>query len=210
MTTDNSQVNDDELGIGTATRLMTIEAEEDGSLQVEAQFFANVRLFYETTVKTIVTKSPFQDQKLTDLQVLNPATRLSVSIASVIRLATRFADMSPEDLDMVLSQLRDYKTAPSDQLPSFSGDLDNLWHQMGRLLMPGDISQLRFGKLFELVKVLLVLPHGNADPERLFSIVGKIETEQRGRLLPSTVHDLISVKINALSGSPCYEAGETF
>ena len=32
--------------------------------------------------------------------------------------------------------------------------------------------------------------------------------EQRGSLLPATVHDVISVKMNALSGTPCYQAGD--
>ena len=81
---------------------------------------------------------------------------------------------------------------------------------MESLPLPGDTSQLRFGKLVQLVKILLVLPHGNADPECLFSIVSKIETEQRGRLLPSTVRDLVSVKVNTLCGSPCYEVGGKF
>ena len=43
-----------------------------------------------------------------------------------------------------------------------------------------------------------------ADPERLFSMVSKIETDQRSSLLPSTVADLISVKVN--TSSECYES----
>ena len=62
----------------------------------------------------------------------------------------------------------------------------------------------RFGNLAKLCKILLVLPHGNADPERLFSMVSKIETDQRSSLLPSTVADLISVKAN--TSSECYES----
>ena len=53
------QVNNDELGVGNATRLMLIGAEEDGSVDVE-QRFKNVRLFDESTVKKIMAKFPFQ------------------------------------------------------------------------------------------------------------------------------------------------------
>ena len=45
---------------------------------------------------------------------------------------------------------------------------------------------------------------GGWDPERLFSMVSKIETDQRSSLLPSTVADLISVKLN--TSSECYES----
>ena len=58
--------------------------------------------------------------------------------------------------------------------------------------------------LSKLAKVLLVLPHSNADPERLFSMVRKIETELRGNLDPSTVCDLLSVKVN--NDQPCYDS----
>ena len=67
---------------------------------------------------------------------------------------------------------------------------------MSRFLKPGDSSQKRFSNLVQLCKILLVLPHSNADPERLFSMVQKVETDQRGSLKPSTVRDLISVKMN--------------
>ena len=67
-----------------------------------------------------------------------------------------------------------------------------------------DQTIYRFGNLTKLCKILLVLPHGNADPERLFSMVSKIETDQRSSLLPSTVADLISVKVN--TSSECYES----
>ena len=56
---------------------------------------------------------------------------------------------------------------------------------MGELPQPaGDVDAKRFGNLTESCKVLLILPHSTADPERLFSMIGKME---RSSLLPSTV-----------------------
>ena len=67
-------------------------------------------------------------------------------------------------------------------------------------------TQKRFGNLVRLWKTLLVLPHSNADPERLFSMVQKVETEQRASLNPATVHDLLSVKMNTdLSCFNCHQ-----
>ena len=78
---------------------------------------------------------------------------------------------------------------------------------MSEITTLGDQSICRLANLAEelLCKTLLVLPHGNADPERLFSMVNKIETDQRSSLLPSTVSDLISVTIPL-----CYESGSPF
>ena len=67
-----------------------------------------------------------------------------------------------------------------------------------------DLDTFHFSMLSKLAKVLLVLPHSNADPERLFSMVRKIETELRGNLDPSTVCDLLSVKVN--NDQPCYDS----
>ena len=51
----------------------------------------------------------------------------------------------------------------------------------------GEVGEKRYGNLADFSKLLLVLPHSTADPERLFSIIGKIDTSQRSSLLPSTV-----------------------
>ena len=62
---------------------------------------------------------------------------------------------------------------------------------------PGDTSQKRFSNLSRPCKTLLVLPYSNADTEQLFSMVQKVETEQRGSLNPSIVQYLIRVKMNS-------------
>ena len=77
------------------------------------------------------------------------------------------------------------------------------------MAMPEDTSRLWFKNLTDLIKTLLVLPHGNVNPRRLFSMDGKVQTEQRGSfILATTVRDVISVKMNALNGTPCYQAGD--
>ena len=56
-------------------------------------------------------------------------------------------------------------------------------------------SSFVYANLARLAKILLVLPHSNADPERLFSMLGKIETQSRSLLSPSTTCDLLTVKL---------------
>ena len=115
-----------------------------------------------------------------------------------------------------MMEFRDYRVAPDCQLPAFvsgpsdvtesestSGTLDNFWAAMGELRSITDSTLLRFGTLSHLAKIMLVLPHSNADPERLFSMVRKIDTEQRRRLDPSTLCDLLCIKIN--NDNVCYD-----
>ena len=68
---------------------------------------------------------------------------------------------------------------------------------------PQDESELRFSKPSGLAKTALVLPHSNADPERLFSMVKKIETSQRSHLKAETTSNLISCKYN--NPAACFE-----
>ena len=113
-----------------------------------------------------------------------------------------------EQLDNITAEFLDYRSTPDDQLPSFNinddAAIEVFWH-MSKIT---GISEQRFGHLAQLCEILTVLPHANADPERLFSMVNKVETEQRSSLHASTVQDLTSVKVNV--SQPCYDTGELF
>ena len=114
-----------------------------------------------------------------------------------------------------MMEFRDYRGAPHGELPTLVSEpledtgsevtcgLENIWAAMGELKSITDSALLRFGTLSHLAKILLVLPHSNADPERLFSMVRKIDTEQRRRLDSSTVCDLLCSEIN--NDSACYD-----
>ena len=83
-------------------------------------------------------------------------------------------------------ELRDYRSTPSDQLPVFdaeeSGAIEHFWAAMAKVHSIIDLEVFRFSALFKFAQILLVLPHSNADPECLFSMVRKIETEERWQL----------------------------
>ena len=147
---------------------------------------------------------------MTDLSLLDPRQRENVSPASVVHLCSRFFTACPsEQRDDILSEFRDFRATPDEYLPTLdfpttdSSGIESFWMAMSEITL-SDQTIYRFGNLAKLCKILLVLPHGNADPERLFSMVSKIETDQRSSLLPSTVADLISVKVN--TSSECYES----
>ena len=205
----NNQVVDDELGVGTSTRLLLcgeLEDEVTGTI-TERHFFSSVRLFYEVSVTKMLAKFPFSDDTLKDLAFLDPRNRTMSSTTGILNLASRFTSFSTDDSDCLMLEFRDYRVTHNDQLPAFvpSDDaaVDHFWVAMGEVKAITDLTSLRFGTLSKLAKILLVLPHSNVDPERLFSMVRKIETEHRTRLDPSTVCDLLSTKIN--NDSACYD-----
>ena len=208
------EVPDTELAIGSATRLLLIEEQDsiEGTHR-EVVFFSGVRQCYREVVHKMIAKLPFDDRTIQDLTLLDPRKRLSVSSESVYRLSVQFLSMSSEEeLDELQAEVRDYKSVPECQLPildlSCASGIDHFWTQIASMTKPGDLQQKRFPQLAHLCKTLLVLPHSTADPERLFSMVWKIETDHRGSLLPSTVSSLLCVKLN--TDQECYRSNELF
>lgn len=93
-------------------------------------------------------------------------------------------------------EFREYQSLPNPQLPLYKS-LHELWASVGDHPQPGsEIGEKRFGNLAAFCKTLLVLPHSIADPERLYDRKNKIDISQRSSLLPSTVCNVLSVKMN--------------
>ena len=196
-----NQLPNESLAVGTETLLFLSEMEDDiEGTTIERKFFDSVRLFYETTVTKMLAKFPHKDKTISDLSFLNPRNRVKTSSASIARLARRFLTEDPDEIDGIVAEFLSFQVAPDHQLPSFDHTadvaIDHFWSQMARQKAIGDLSSLAYPTLSELAKTLLVLPHSNVDPERLFSMVGKIETQSRSQLSSSTTCDLLTVKMN--------------
>ena len=91
----------------------------------------------------------------------------------------------------------DYQLSPTTELPQFNPEetrIDTYWFDMGRLMLP--TGKLRFNRLSSLALAALSLPHSNADPERCFSMLRKIQTDQRGNLGLKSINSLLSFEFN--------------
>ena len=156
----------------------------------------------------MLSKFPFQDLTIRDLAILNPASRSTISTASVQRLSKRFTSLtSPNDIDDLECEVRDYKSMAASQLPTVSSgpsSIDHFWADLADMRKITDTEEKHFTHLPALCKRLLVLPHSTADPERVFSMVKKVEMDHRGSLLPATVRSLLHVKLN--SDESCHES----
>lgn len=208
--TDRSiQLSNDELGIGTSTRLLLCGELEDeivGTVK-ENTFFNSVRTFYETSVSKMLAKFPFDDSTIKELAFLDPRNRNKSSLGGLTQLATRFTSFTSDEIDSLCMEFRDFRATSNTHLPTFdpkndNAAVDHFWAAMSDVRSVADSEMYRFQYLSQLAKTLLVLPHSNADPERLFSMVRKVETEERRNLDATTVQDLLAVKIN--NDKPCY------
>ena len=75
--------------------------------------------------------------------------------------------------------------------------IDSLWHKIGE--MRSDGGELRYANLATFMKALCVLPHSNADSERVFSIIRKNKTESRASMTRELMNDLTVVKMHMIA-----------
>ena len=160
---DESQhASNDELAIGTSTRLLLEEYSDDvEGTTTERKFFTAVRSFYQEVVAKMLSKFPFRDLTIRDLAILNPASRSTISTASALRLSKRFTSLtSPNDIDDLECEVRDYKSMAASQLPSVSSgpsSIDHFWADLADMRKITDTEEKRFTHLPALCKRLLVL-----------------------------------------------------
>ena len=77
--------------------------------------------------------------------------------------------------------------------------VDILWWYIAHMKQPGS-SAKRFQHLTRIVEAVLVIPHSNAEEERLFSIVRKNKTDSRSCLgLDGTLSNILAMKFSGLS-----------
>ena len=74
---------------------------------------------YETSVSKIINKFPFNNNTIKQLAFLDPRNRDKTSINGIIQLASRFITFSPDEMDTLSLEFRDYRASALDQLPAF-------------------------------------------------------------------------------------------
>ena len=140
----------------------------------------------------MLDKFPVKDKVITSLGFLNPNNSSGISSASILYLWHQLVQNStPQEMDSLLTELQEFKSLPDIEVPSTCDQgnnyawLDHFWAKVSTMSRPEDSSLLRFPSLGKLAKISLVLPHSNADPKRLFSMVKKVETSLHGHLKTS-------------------------
>ena len=193
----SNQVEDAELEIGQDARVLAVAMEEDGQHREVQVFFDHVRLFYEAFICKLLKKFPFKSTLLSDLRVLNPEERTTLNDFPniIVRLAQHFPQLVLGDkLDALRTEALDFQMA---SLPtSTTGmDVDEFWASIHEIRTV-DTNQPVYSTLLVLIRALLALPASNADSERCFSMVRKIDSEDKSHLERTTVASLLALKLN--------------
>ena len=87
---------------------------------------------------------------------------------------------------MLKTEAIDFQMSGNEDLPD-TDDVDEFWAALHEVVSPGS-SEPTFATMLILVR--------NADSERCFSMVRKIDSEDRSHLERSTVASLLTLKIN--------------
>ena len=110
----------------------------------------------------------------------------------------------PEDYsDTLRAEFMEFAMATDAELPP----MDAFWVAMATCTTAG--GDHPFATLSAVMKVYLIMPHSNADSERVFSMVNKIDTEHRSELVQDTIAALLSVKVNCTADTHSYEPPAT-
>ena len=141
---------------------------------------------------------------MSDLQVLNPSKRRTYSDFpnNVVRLAKQLHQLQLTDkLNELKTEAIDFRMADAVELPT-EDDVDSFSAAMHGVKGMGSATPT-YANLLTLVRALLVQPASNADSERCFSIVRRIDTKESGHLHCSTIGSLLCLKLNV--NDECHE-----
>ena len=102
-----------------------------------------------------------------------------------------------DNADSIAEEFQDYQLTPMSELPKYDVSetrFDTFWLTMEKAQLPS--KKLRFSLLSKVALAALTLPHSNADAERSFSLLRKIQQDSRGNLAHDTTTSLMSWRMN--------------
>ena len=134
-------------------------------------------------------------------------------IIKVHHFACRFKSLlpysSPAELDNLLEEFREYQMLNDTDIPEdvwrkatvveeeggpTYHRMDIIWHYLSTLRAPD--NTLRFARLSNIAMLVLIVPHSNAEEERVFSMVRKNKTCFRPSLDPKgTLSSILTIKL---------------
>ena len=152
-----------------------------------------------------VSHISFSDRLLKHAEVLQVENRETASFDSIIYFVERFPILKAKligKMDMLYDQFTSYQLLPNSVVNN-QHQFDQTWCNLNQLRQKDGVA--RFDLLFEVAKHILVLPHSNAEEERIFSTVSKNKTKFRATLSnKTTLPSILTCKTNFFRETPCY------
>lgn len=149
-------------------------------------------------------------------------TYLNIYIAILLYTYYRFSKLlpyqSPRELNELQEEYTMYQLLQEEEIPKDIWDealvieddeksyhrMDIIWNFLSKKKLPD--GSLCFKRLSRISKLILVLPHSNAEEERLFSIVRKNKTAFRPTLDPKgTLSSILTIKFGSTGPAHKFE-----
>ena len=211
----SNQLSDLDIMVGFSTKQALRRVVHEVEPRKIDKFYKGVRAFFTGATQYLLTKFSWDDEILTNACLVDFDKTKSCTFHSVKYFLSRFPQHLPtEQADSIYDEFRLYQglvEVPSEiDLPT-DFDMGNgqsradiLWHGLEKLK---DVNgKLMFGLLSKVAKLVLVLPHSNADKERVFILVRKNKTPFRANLsLDMTFPSILHCKVNGFSNIKCFE-----
>lgn len=175
---------------------------DDLSTNDVKQFWENCKMFWIAGAEYAIKQLPFNNKLLASVSWMLPLKQDLELENQVLGVATELPQViTLEQKSALREEFMDYCTY---QLPSpitSITDIAAYWYQIGKLTdVSGDIRSPLLCKLAKAILVL-VIPHSNADVERMFSQTGLNKTKLRNSLGTKTLTALLRLQMNAQE--PC-------
>ena len=197
----------DEVFVGERARRCLTEESELATSDIR-RFQETCRSFWVAAAKYAVKKLPVDSEILKNVTWLHPGIHDHSNLSQVLLLASNLPQViKEEDKAQLREEFMDYCTSElsPDITPVLRNDIDVYWHRIGQV---EDMSgKLRYPLLTRLAKSVLIIPHGNADVERMFSHMGLNKTKIRNSLGVDTLTALLQLQCN--NKEPCFAFNPT-
>ena len=159
--------------------------------------------WWHAAAKAALKRLPLVHPLLINLQWLQPGLQQYSLACQVVAAADCLPQVvGVEDRPHLQEEFMHYCTSPLPLDVKALTEVDEFWHAVGNVQdLAGTGS--RYPTLARLAKAILVIPHGNADTERVFSHLGLNKTKHRNSLGISTLNSLLTVQFN--TPQKCHE-----
>ena len=167
-------------------------------LSGEVNSFRSTRQkFWITSTAYAIKKLPVTNDLLDNISWIQPFTNDCSKADQVISVARSLPQVLTESNMAALNEeYMDYCTSELP-FPQQAMPIDKYWHNVSAITdIAGDLKY----RLLSKQKAILIIPHGNADIERMFS---HVKTKLQNRLSNETLSALLCLQFNV--SEPCFD-----
>ena len=227
-------LNDEEMFIehqniylGGTTKAMLNKLLNEGDITETKynKFFYAAHCYFKNSLAYILGKFQLREELIQNAVWINIPQRLEAEWQNVEYFYDRFDAIFHEiPVDALFEEFCDYRSLTDNDIGGdawqaakvvdameggtevFHYRVDILWWYIAHMKQPGS-SAKRFQHLTRIAEAVLVIPHSNAEEERLFSIVRKNKTDSRPCLgLDGTLSNILAMKlVYPEDMTPCYK-----